>query len=474
MAGANLTLIEQLSAVVPTSGNTVVLFGCSTVGTAAVPIAIDPSTSVSTVLGHGPLARLATKMQRVAKRRCYAVPVTQTVAATLSAVTETPAGTGPSVTLTGTAVDTGEWAVKITLAGAVGTAKFRITRDRNNPRGATYGPELETAATYVIPDTGITVEFAAGTYVVDTLYTFESVQPGFSNADLGVAIQALLDDSTIAFQVIHVDAGHLVEAADIATLATALSAEISAAAALKKDFTVLLGGAATETDSDMKAAFPSSFVDSSIVVCARGAWTTGDAGEGSPKRSQSWLAAARAAKGRLSSDLGNHQDGPIEECAALTVDEYSAAIKLRDSRFTVLESSPGESGFFFARGLTMAAPTSQYFKHWNLRRVFILAATAARAAMALHVNADFFTKATGVLTDAEAKALDLYYTKALRQVLLDPSPAHASGCSGSVSRTNVIATTETLEVRFEVRFKGQAVSVAGTIGAAGLTEQEGA
>lgn len=84
-----------------------------------------------------------------------------------SAVTE--AGTSPpDLTLSGTPTNTFSLRVEITTGGARGTAKFRYSLNG----GKTWiKSNITTAATYVMPGTGTTLNFATGTYVTDNVYT---------------------------------------------------------------------------------------------------------------------------------------------------------------------------------------------------------------------------------------------------------------------------------------------------------------
>jgi hypothetical protein len=64
--------------------------------------------------------------------------------------------------------------VQITLGGPLGTAQFQISIDNGASQLATAVP---TAATYVIPGTGLTVAFPAGTYSTDNVYSAPTPVP---------------------------------------------------------------------------------------------------------------------------------------------------------------------------------------------------------------------------------------------------------------------------------------------------------
>lgn len=121
---------------------------------------------------------------------------------TATAVTATVPGTSSSavtVTLDGTngAWDTYYVRVKCTASGTRGTAgiKFQVSLDA----GRNYAPavNLGTAVTYTIPNTGITLNFGAGTMVLGDYWSFSTVAPMWNDAGISAAITAL-QNSTYA------------------------------------------------------------------------------------------------------------------------------------------------------------------------------------------------------------------------------------------------------------------------------------
>lgn len=119
---------------------------------------------------------------------------------TATAVTATVPGSSTSavtVTLDGTngAWDTYFVRVKATAGGTRGTAgiKFQVSLDA----GRNYAPDvnLGTAVTYTIPNTGITINFGAGTIVLGDYWSFSTVAPMWNAAGVQAAITALQNSS---------------------------------------------------------------------------------------------------------------------------------------------------------------------------------------------------------------------------------------------------------------------------------------
>lgn len=94
----------------------------------------------------------------------------------------TAAGTTPpTVTVAGTPTLAGSYRIEITTGGARGTAVFKWSLDG----GANWTETaITTAATYLLPGTGITVSFSTGTYATDNVYTFTAIRiPVYSFSD---------------------------------------------------------------------------------------------------------------------------------------------------------------------------------------------------------------------------------------------------------------------------------------------------
>jgi len=124
-------------------------------------------------------AKKATGIGRVKVRQAYPLPgqVTVVVAGasgpvsalpTLSAVTQT--GSGPTVTYEGTPFGDYRARMEILTGGALATATARITLDGGETFLASF--TLPNPGYYLIPDTGLLMTLAAGTYVAGTSYEF--------------------------------------------------------------------------------------------------------------------------------------------------------------------------------------------------------------------------------------------------------------------------------------------------------------
>ncbi len=165
----------------PDTDKIILVVGASSAGTANTVIPVASADALA-ALGFGPGPE-ALKHLLDNGALCYFVPCTQGTAGASSAVSPPGAGTPPAITLTGIPFDGYAGLIKITLGGAIGTSKFQYSLDG----GLTWSSELLTSSTYPVANSGITLNFAAGTYVLADQYSWTSTPPYYSTTNLGTA-----------------------------------------------------------------------------------------------------------------------------------------------------------------------------------------------------------------------------------------------------------------------------------------------
>lgn len=119
------------------------------------------------------------------------VRMTSAVAAAIGPVDTTGVTGTSALTWSGTPFDDESLRLLVDVGGTIGTSGivFRISRDG----GRSYAGQvrLGTATSYVIPDTGITVNFAAGTLVAGDLAKCKCLPPLWDAAGLSAAFDGL-------------------------------------------------------------------------------------------------------------------------------------------------------------------------------------------------------------------------------------------------------------------------------------------
>ena len=572
------TIVDRTASLTSTPGaNTIAILGACSSGTATLPYEVEREADASTSLGDGPLVELGAAVVRHSKTRQVLVRVTCAIAATISAVTESPAGPGPSVAASGTPLDTYDAKVKITLAGALGTGKFRVTLD-----GGSYGPELDlpvkaagavqgtvdlttvtladlnaltfivdssgasadtttfttpssvqdvvdqinsgatgylaslvqgrylrvtdsvtgsaatiqvttgtanatmgftnntsatgTDATYAIPHTGVTLTFPAGTYVLDTTYSFTTTEPRFTTTDLGLALDALRS-SGVQFGDVFV-AVRPVDGSETRLFADYLSARAASwgAGTPKKVALFAMGasvgaaGSPAANDLDVKAEM-TGHSDPYVCVAHGDTYMTGSNLIGKARRPASFALAIRMASYRLSSDPGNGEQPPLESCSARSPDgttkarnEETATTKMQSQGFTTLRENDRREQVC-TRGRTRAAPSSK-LRHLGVMRMATMGARELIPWANGYVNADRNLAADGTLLGADADNIEAVGTARFEQLLVGPE--HASSCRLLVGRTEQIEVTDNITMRLEAQHKAQFASVTIELGVNGI------
>jgi hypothetical protein len=464
MPSADISIVPSASGQPKSVARLVAVIGrCSTTSTPAV-YAFDTPGTVTDEVGYGPGPDLAMAISRESGQRVLLIPCATSVAGSLSAVTETPSGSGPDITVAGTVAltpwDTLQCAIKVVKAGAVATAKVRISLDD----GLTYGPTITTAATYAIPRTGITVTFPAGTYVLDTVYTFSTTAPTPAAADVDAAIAVAVAGTQKPSIIVLAQTDTTTVSETVAMINQLETTASTALATSKVPIRCFVSAHPDATDSGLETAIVALDADR-VCLFAGDAYISSGYASATMRRPACWAGAIKAAKNRFSSDLGNGNDGPLSYVQDYTRNEFTATTKLRDARCCVLETRPGSTGVFFSRGVTLGDPAIVY-TDLNLCRVVDEAYRICQPLLNQEVNNDPVLKANGTISDDDAERVEAKLGDALEQGLLKPSDGvpHASAVEALVDRANVMATSEDLAVTISVQKKAQQKSVTGTIG----------
>lgn len=166
--------------------------GCTSSGTSYAPAIYRNASSLITAYGYGPAVEYAAyHFQRTGKPIIFA-KLPSTVAGANSAV-DIDAVAGTSViTLTGTPRDSFQGIFTCTVGGTIGVTGIEFTYSLDGGK-TTVGPvNLGTATTYLLPNSGITLAFAAGTLIAADVAKWRSTEPRWSGANLTTLFDTLL------------------------------------------------------------------------------------------------------------------------------------------------------------------------------------------------------------------------------------------------------------------------------------------
>jgi len=189
--GVNFTVADnQLGLTSGGSGPTVAVIGVSSAGTANQPFQSPQPGPFTTNFGYGPGPELAAYTANANGNNVVYVKVATSGAGTNTSVVHTGTG-GSVVTVTGTPLDSYYPLVTVLIGGTIGTSGIQITVSLDAGRTVYATVNLLTATTYAVANTGLTLNFAAGTMVAGDTYAWVSQEPTWTDAGITSAIQSL-------------------------------------------------------------------------------------------------------------------------------------------------------------------------------------------------------------------------------------------------------------------------------------------
>jgi len=348
----------------------------------------------------------------------FAAHIVGPPAPVLSAV-DSDGTTPPTITLTGNPSDWWRIKVKCVLLGALATWKLQYSLDG----GATYnGTDILSAATVLIPETGVTLNIAAGNAAVDNTWTFDSC-----NLD---GLGDLHDEAR----------------ADIALCEGA------------DQYARVVIEAPRAADADLIALDP-TLTDDPLVAIAGGFATLANALDTREElRSVAWPAVARLAcipPGELAEKVAAEACGDV---LALDRDE-DVTPGLDDARFITMRTIRGKSGYFIGGTPVRHTPTGDV-TDLTAGRVIDAAERVGRVALLEFQGDDLVVQAgTGYIDELEAQRID----SAVRQAVARELEGQASAITVTTERDRNLTSDPTLNVAITVTPKGYARSIAGAV-----------
>lgn len=437
--------------------------GLSSGGTANTVYSYGDISSAKAQLLAGPLLEDVGFHLATAGGPVLAVPVTPSNVGTVGAITRVGTSPSPGLGTTGTPRDKYDVIAEIVTGGAVATASFKISFDG----GVTYSPTYATAASIstFVASTGLTLTFAAGTYVAGDTYTFSTVAPTYSSSDLNTAIDAVLADArSVAF--IHV-VGTVGGATDsdkitaFVALCTAVATKMTTAEAAKRwIFAVMEAPEVAEgawAASATWAAFASTRISPALGRITIPSQVSGR----QTSRSVAAAYASRLAKTPVQEHPGRTARGALSGITAISRDER-ATPNGDVARFATITTFEGISGYFIASG-KMAAGAGSDFEDVQTRRVVDKACRLANVALFQFLNSDLRVNAAdGTLFEADARTIEDYVDGIVRSGLV--SNNGASDLLIVVNRVSNVLSTKTIPVSVRVVPKGYANFITADVG----------
>ncbi len=407
-------------------------------------------------LGQGPLVEAAAHSLAVAGGQVYCVPVSVGGSGLVGQPTHTGSGAANwSINIKGSPRDAYEVVLQIVQPGAVGVATFIYSLDG----GESFSPEITIpgSASYVLSDTGMTLNFTGGPFAAGDTHSFSCSTPGFSLIELNDALTALFADSR-EWRLLHV-----VGTSGYGYAAPAIAAVVDVALTAAENAFRYVRGIVEELDipdANMISEF-ASFASRRVGVAAGFADLTSSITGRVLKRPAAWPAVAHAMSISISQDWGAVEDGALPGVGKLYRDERVTP-GLDAKQFITLRTFVGVNGAYVTTGRCMAPVGSDYALIQN-GFVMDVACRAARQALLPFLNSKVRVDATtGAILEVDARSIEATVEAALNAVLT--SKGHASSVEVKVSRVENILSTQRLPVTIRVVPVGYARSIDVDIG----------
>lgn len=385
--------------------------------------------------------------------------------------------TGTAVpTFSGTPLDAFDVRVDVTTAAAnlaANAATVKVSLDG----GRSYGPNvlIPVAGAYAIPNTGLTVTFADGTFVVGDSFRVKTSAPLWDTTGLAAAL-ASLTSVVGRYEFAHV-AGPVdrTSAGTVKTWGTEREAAGEYVFAQLGCRDQLTGESITTWAAAISATTPGfSGYDGGryLDVCASHGYVSSYLRAGVYfRRNLAVLRSARLASIPARQHPGRVKSGPIAglmpdtDALAGVIHSVATYTSLDNARFSGAQAVRGQPrGRYFFTSRTMAASTSDFSEVQRIR-VMCLAAAAALAALSEYVGDDVETKTdgTGQIAESAAKAIDAEVTAKLKLAVVRAPNDFVTSAAARVVRTNNVLSTGVLQCAVTIVPRGSINAVTTTI-----------
>lgn len=442
----NLSVRDPGIPIVPPAATTPVITGIAIGGSGAANtvLSIGRKSDVRSILGYGPLAEDVALALDTRGGPIFCVKHTPASAALSgAATTQTGSVSPPSVTVSGTPTDRFNLLVTVVVGGTRGTATFKFSLDAHDANAApfTQSDVRATAATYVIPNSGLTIAFATGTYVAGDTYALSCTPPEPTTTDLATVAALLAADPALDVH-LWLLSGSQPDNVTGAAVAAALGSDAAALTTTYRFVRAFCDIGSVDTASNIHTE-DSTWTNTR--VCPGYGFVLRASSlpyEGFSNRKISCISgiAIRAMSVPISSDMARFADGPDEGVSKIYFDELYDQ-RLDTDGVSGMRTWPGKAGFYIAGG-KLKAPFGSNFTDVQFGRIMDVACKTTYEAQLPFVADSFRTKTdgTGQIDDRDAATAELGVTDALaneltRQENARGTAGHVSGFSYHIDRT---------------------------------------
>lgn len=476
------------------------VLGCSSGGTAFQIVSSRSPTQLAGAVGYG-AATEAAGLTMLKGGVVLFVKLPVTTKGVASAVTHT--GTGASVVTTTLDATNGAFDdlnVKVLVpvggGGTIGTGPCAIQVSLD--AGRNYGPvvQLGTATSYVIANTGVTLNFTSASLVAGDTYTFHCTGPKWQDSDVQTALNTL---SGSQYGVVGWGSTHLVgncstsvaltggvpgaDASTIQTYAEALVAKYNFIRVIlsARDASPPAGyGGSSESDATWYGALSTDYsaVSAKRILAAAGYYNVptalgANASAGSPRYRRSCAFAMAARQVTLPPQRMNSRvkDGSLDSIVVDPANDPLDGFLYHDdgsngpldtARFAALRTRKGKPGFFVSHPNLMSPPGSDF--NWLPKgQVIDIAATLVNEIGSEFIDDDMRVNPNGTLFENDARFIETTMGKFIDSIML--TQGMVSGATlVVVDRTANVSTTSLVPVTVTIFGRGYVDQINATVG----------
>jgi Protein of unknown function (DUF2586) len=468
--------------VVPSSAVQVVIGTCSA-GVAATIVASRDPNILSGAVGFGPAVEAAAMCIAAGGTVLFMKAATITAGAASAVQSAGKLGTSV-ITVTGAPFDAYLVRFRVTVAGTIGTTgiRFQISVDA----GRNYGPEiaLGTANTYAITGTGLTLNFAAGTLLLNDFITFGCTEPLTNTASVQACLVALDASaySSSGWGSIHITGPWT--GANASTIQGFLDTMV-----VNKTFTRAIintrdsalpaaYGGAGETDATWSAAVALDYsAVSAKRICAvaghynmPGMYTIAAAGLPRYRRPGAFALAARQVTIRPQNHAGRVGDGALTQIVIDPTSDPLDGFNYHDertspaldvARFTSFRRRKGIGGFFVVNPNLMS-PAGSIFTILPYGNVMDIGCSLLQQSNNQLINTDVGLNDNGTIKELDAQAAESISRGVLRDQMFAKSMI--SNFLYSIDRTNNVRATSVVNFSATLFSRGYILQINGSVG----------
>lgn len=413
------------------------------------PQSLTRGTQIPPLYQGGPLAgAAAVALLESAPVVCVRVATTTDGAAGSVTRSGTTAGTA-TITVTGTPNDAYDVSLRVTRGGttAAGDAAVIVTVNGQD------GPEraVPVGGAVTVPDTGVSVQFGAGTILKGNVAAFSTTAPAATVADIAAALEGLLATRP-ALRFVHI----------LGAATPALVAAVDAILTERETRSYYVHAilearpmADGESMSDYRAAIDTQFagrVAMRVAIALEGGEIYNPLTRRLEMRSAAWKASGRRAASPIGDAAYRVRSGALSAMGDLTFD---ANLTGDAGRYVTLRTFDAREGVYLA-SWPMLAPTGSDYDEVQRREVIDRAAQIGAAAAMDYLGEDLTVDTTtGFLLESEALGMEAFIVGRITAGIGD----NASGARVRVDREKNILSTQDLDFTLSVIPKGYAKRV---------------